>query len=406
MRTKLVNSAILLLIGTAIYLAIILHPVVKQNLENGYFDFIGEYTGGRLVSQGESSRLYDYSTQQDLQRQLTGRPTPLPFNHPPFEALILAPFALLPYLWAYRAWTLLNFALVGLTAWLLRDRLANIRSLLLRAALLLAFFIPLFVALVQGQDTILILVLYALAFVSLKRGGEFRAGCFLGLGLLKFQLVLAFLPVFLVKRRWKVVAAFVSVSILLGLASLWMVGFAGLADWVRIVRGQSSTTTTVAGVEQPSIAPAAMMNLCGLFYGALSTWMSPRGLDLLVAIASIALVVWGVTQWSDAYQPETDRFDLLFALNLVVTLLASYHSYIHDLALLAIPLLLVFNHFETHKARQSFNRTLLTGVALALFAVTIFLFNVGSRWFWVLAVLMLILAFSISRQIGSSRGDA
>ena len=92
--------------------------------------------------------------------------------------------------------------------------------------------------------------------------------------------------------------------------------------------------------------------------------------------------------------------------------MVSYHPNIHDLALVAMPILLVFNHFETAKVPEtakvagSFNRTLLTGVALALFGVTIFLFNLGSRWFWVLALLMLILAGAISREIGTQRGSA
>ncbi len=51
-------------------------------------------------------------------------------------------------------------------------------------------FVPALLCLVQGQDSLLLLLLVVLAFTALRRGRAFAAGCWLGLGLFKFQLVL------------------------------------------------------------------------------------------------------------------------------------------------------------------------------------------------------------------------
>ena len=52
--------------------------------------------------------------------------------------------------------------------------------------LLWLLFAPLGVTLYQGQSSLFLFLLYALAFISLKRGEELRAGLYLGVGLFKF----------------------------------------------------------------------------------------------------------------------------------------------------------------------------------------------------------------------------
>jgi glycosyl transferase family 87 len=403
LSSKLVNSVLSIVLVGGIYLGIILHPVVKQNVEGGYFDFVVLYTGGKIVKEGQARHLYDYGTQQEAERSVTDRPTPLPFNHTPFEALLFAPLAFLPYLWAYRIWVLVNFGLIGCSAWLLRSYLRDIERLWLRLVFVLSSFVPLFVGIVQGQDSLLMLLLFTLAFVSLKRGRESRAGCFLALALLKCQYVLPFVAVFFVKRRWKLVSVFLAGSVLMGLVSLWLVGWSGARDLMHLLQRQNVNLPNASQNAEEKVLSAAMPNLRGLLDAVLAGRVSPTSLTLVVAVCSIILVVWGITRWGAGYESDGKTLDLLLALNLVIALLVSYYEFIHDLVLISLPVLIVFSHFETSRIARPLRRLMSTGAALLLFLVEFLLFDIGSRQFWVLSLLLLALAFLISAEISDIR---
>ena len=168
---------------------------LRREIATGYPDFTIFYTAGKCILQGHGRQLYDLETQFAIQREFAAevkhRENPLPFNHPPFEALLFAPLARLPYVAAYLVWAVFNLALI-LGLWiLLRPRLPSLHAFLPALPLLAMFaFFPVVIALLQGQDSILLLFLYALAFSALATGRNFVAGVCLGLALFKFQLVL------------------------------------------------------------------------------------------------------------------------------------------------------------------------------------------------------------------------
>src|SRR2546422_9406689 len=120
LRNKLVNVILCVALAGPLFFGIAFHPVVVQNVSGGYFDFVSFYTAGQVVKQGLRKHLYNYDTQREFQRNLTGRPAPLPYNHTPFETLVFVPLTFVPYLWAYRLWVLVNLLLVGFSAYLLR----------------------------------------------------------------------------------------------------------------------------------------------------------------------------------------------------------------------------------------------------------------------------------------------
>ncbi|HEV2492762.1 MAG TPA: glycosyltransferase family 87 protein [Terriglobia bacterium] len=403
MRTKIVNSALAIILAGGIYLGIVLHPVVKQNVDGGYFDFIVLYTGGSIVKEGHARHLYDYDVQRAVQLRVAGRETPLPFNRTPFEALALAPLALFPYVWAYRIWTLVNFLLIGLTAYVLRAYLENVHSLFLRVVLVLSASIPLFVGLVQGQDSLLMLFLFTLTFVSLKEHRESRAGFLLALALFKAQYVVPFVLIFFMKRRWKMVSAFLGVAVLLGLLSLSLIGWSGVADWVYLLREQNTRLPSAAVRADKAILSSAMPNLRGFLDAVLVSRVSPTALSTLVGLGSVVLLVWGIQRWGAGYWSDDRAFDLLFALNLVVALMVSYYEFIHDLVLIGLPILLVFSYFETSPLTRSPRRLIFIGSALLLFVVAVVLFNTGSRQFHLLFWPELALAFTLSSEIAASQ---
>ena len=69
-------------------------------LRNGHQDFIIYYMSGRLLRQGQAASLYDPDVQNRCQLEFThvpNRKRAIPFNHPPFEALLFVPLAMLDF---------------------------------------------------------------------------------------------------------------------------------------------------------------------------------------------------------------------------------------------------------------------------------------------------------------------
>jgi len=97
---------------------------MREGIKRGYPDFTIFYTAGTILRQGLGHQLYDRKVQYEVQESFTGhiafRKGPLPYNHPPFEALIFVPLTLLPYPQAFAAWDLLNVGALFGVAVLLR----------------------------------------------------------------------------------------------------------------------------------------------------------------------------------------------------------------------------------------------------------------------------------------------
>src|SRR5579872_7173936 len=197
-------------------------------------DFSVTYLATQILHRGENTDLYDLSEQRRVKATLYRYAEPLIFEHPPFEALLMAPIGRLPYQRAYLAWALMN-GMVWLTLpFLLRpycprpvDQTAYLAAWI--------FFAPLGDAFFQGQPSIVLLLIYVLSFVALKRGSEFLSGMLLALGLFKFQFVVPFALIFLFRKRWKFLKGFSLAAVALGLLSLIAVGWRGLAGYTRLL---------------------------------------------------------------------------------------------------------------------------------------------------------------------------
>ena len=333
------SSAIRPILRAFLAATIVLHAwmffSLRRQIVTGYPDFTIFYTAGKCVNEGRGRQLYDLETQFAFQRsfapEVKHRENALPFNHPPFEALLFVPLAGLPYVTAYLVWAVFNIALI-LGVWtLLRPRLPSLHNFLPALPLLAMFaFFPVIMALLQGQDSILLLFLYGLAFSSLAAGRAFVAGLCLGLALFKFQLVLPFVVVLLVRRQWKAVAGFSLTAFVLLLVSAAVVGWNGVMSYSRFVLRLNRSAA------QAGIYPRDMPNLRGLVAGSLHLTSVPA--ILLIITLSFALVALVVRWWH--VQPA-HKFELGFSLCLAVAIMTSYHLLVHDLSVLMLPILLL-----------------------------------------------------------------
>src|SRR6185437_15949690 len=133
----------------------------------------------------------------------------LPFIRPAYQALLFVPFSLLPYRTSYLAFLAVNLVLLAIAFWILRPHMSHLMRVwrFLPVFLFLVFY-PISLAIMQGQDSILLLLLLAAALAALEGGQELRAGVLVGLGLFKMQVVIPIALLFLLWRRWRLFAGF------------------------------------------------------------------------------------------------------------------------------------------------------------------------------------------------------
>jgi Glycosyltransferase family 87 len=293
-------------------------------------DFPDFYCAARMLAAGQGPQLYDADLQRQYQARYAGRVGTL-YIHPPFEALLYLSVAWLPLRYAYLLWSLLNLTFLGLAAHrLAREILPWDWRFTLGFSLT---FLPTLLCFLQGQDSLLLLLLVILAFVALRSGRGFAAGCWLGLGLFKFQLGLPLALVLVATQnrnvRTRLVTGF-------SLAALALAGLsAAISGWsVFLIYPKfllHLKTQPFAG-----IVPQAMANFRGLIYLFFHTDQSSGAvlsLSILSAAALIAML-WG---WK-----KKDDFDLAFANTVLFASLVSYHLNPHDLSLLLLPIALFF----------------------------------------------------------------
>jgi hypothetical protein len=321
----------------------LLHALVfwnlREKIREGYSDFSIFYTAGTILRDGLSSRLYDTGLQFQIQRQFASqvfiRQGALPYNHPPFEALVFAPLARLSYPSAYTVWDLLNLLFLACLPFLLRPYVPLLQRhpVPLWWLAMLAFF-PVFAALLQGQDSIPLLLLFSLAYVAFRKNQQFVAGCWLGLGLFRFHLVLPIMLILLLHRRRKALVGFFVVALVLGLVSIGVVGWKEALRYPSYVWSVENSTGTATSLI------SAMPNLRG-FIHVFVPW-TPR-IEVAVSFLSALLLLFASARWNASTLDR--RFDLSFSLATVATVILSYHVLAHDLCLLLLPLLLVSNDF-------------------------------------------------------------
>lgn len=360
---------------------LLLHSLVVWNARDlilkGYPDFTIYYTAGTIVRQGMGHGLYDDVKQFEVQKQFAPqvaiRLGALPFNHPPFEALLFVPFTYFPYRAAYLSWTLANLAMLATLPILLGPYVPVLARLpaAVWTVMSLAFF-PIFFALLQGQDAILLMFLFGLAFVALKNEHLVSAGAWLACGLFKFHLVLPFLLLLLIQHRTfqrgkRILYGFVLVGTLLGVLSIAAVGAQQMIAYPRYVLGLEAT------MARGAIMPSDMPNLRGVLYLMASHL---RDFDLLVV--SLSAVLFVVAAWTSRSQDD-GADDLRFALAVFATVLVSYHGLGYDLCVLALPVLLLAGWLRARWPRAGWLKagswsstwtrpTVIAGLAVLLFS--------------------------------------
>jgi hypothetical protein len=328
----------------------------RELVWKGYPDFTIYYTAAMILRRGLGPHLYEEATQFKIQREfapgVVTRVGALPYNHPPFEALVFVPFSYLPYRTAFILWDVMNAGILISLPFLLRRYLPVVDRLSPSWWILTNFaFFPFFFALLQGQDTILLLLLYTLAFICLEKKRFVAAGACLACGLFKFHLVLPFLILLLIREKKKVLSGFLLVSAALGLIGVALVG------WHQIIYYPLYVLRLEETMARGAIMPQDMPNLRGILY-----LISPRIPNAFVLFLSIAVFLIGV-----AGSRGKEQSHLKFAFGIFLTVLVSYHALGYDLSILMLGIFLLANDLLDREEPSHWSGLLIVGCIAILF---------------------------------------
>jgi GT2 family glycosyltransferase len=302
---------------------------VRGNLQGP--DFFSFYTGARLFVLKGGSAVYDLALQKQFELQVIPHPPDqfvvLPYFHPPYYTLLIAPLAFLDYRAAYYAMAALNLVLAAVLIVLLvrGSEFIHGRAALVAAPLIAGFF-PLFVTILQGQSDLVVLVPLAAAYTAWARGRIGWAGIFTGLALAKPQLLLLVPVLFITRRAWRALAGFAAVIAGLGIVSIAGFGLGPVLGYVNAVGRWAigGTLPTNGQIVYTDTAVYSLRNVLEAVPGG------GKGVALAILILLLALVALSLS-----WRPDKPRLD--FALAIAASLVLSPHQNVHDLALLVIP---------------------------------------------------------------------
>jgi len=302
---------------------------VRGNLQGP--DFFSFYSAARLYAQMGGSAVYDLGLQKQFELQVTGQAADrfivLPYFHPPYYTLLIAPLAALSYRDAYYAMAAFNVLLaIVLVAILIRYSLSiHGRGAIVAAAMIAGFF-PLFVTVLQGQSDLVVLVPLAAAYTAWARGRHGWAGVFSALALSKPQLLLLIPVLFLARRSWRALAGFAAVVAAFGVVSVIGFGVSAVVTYLGAVATWAIGGRLPAGGElvYTDTAVYSFRNILEALPGG------GKAVALVILVLLLALVALSLS-----WRPDKPRLD--FALAVAASLVLSPHQNVHDLALLVIP---------------------------------------------------------------------
>ncbi|HEY3084568.1 MAG TPA: glycosyltransferase 87 family protein [Candidatus Dormibacteraeota bacterium] len=316
-------------IGSLVFWTVYWFTFVRGNLRGP--DFFNFYAAAKLYLTNGGAAVYDIGMQRQVELEITGQDPSrfivLPYFHPPYYTLLIAPLALFDYRHAYYVMAAVNVLLVAaLVVLLVRSSISvHGRGSLVAAAMIAGFF-PLFVTVLQGQSDLVVLVPLAAAYAAWAKGRYGTAGALSALALAKPQLLLLIPVLFIARRSWRALAGFAGVLGALGVISVIGFGLDPVIGYLRAV-GTWAVTGRLPDTGQLVYTDPAVYSLRNILEAVPGGGKVVAFVILLFLLALVAL--------SLSWRPDKPRLD--FALAIAASLVLSPHQNVHDLALLVIP---------------------------------------------------------------------
>jgi hypothetical protein len=297
------------------------------------YDFSALYTAGRIAASNSYHLIYDIPTELRVQEAIHGfslrTDQVLLYNHPPILVPLLQLICTPDYISSFWRWVLVSFGFVVCSAILMERILSAMKWRLGWKMLLLISvlsFYPVFVGLLKGQDSFLLIFGGMVWFYGMVRSKDWAAGLGLAMTVIRPQVALILAVPFLFNRR-KVWWWFAAAAALLVLCSISLIGLRGVTDFIHL------TIISAAG-QGFDLNEIGMVNFTGMllrFFPAMPVGLIHGfGWALFLAAVVGLSIIWKISPTLHI------RYIVLEA---CVSLFASPHLHFHDLGFLLIPFL-------------------------------------------------------------------
>jgi len=336
-------------------------------------DFIGHYTAGRLARSDGYTNIYNIVKQQAIQAQVVGftfdESQTGYFTHPPFIVPLVSLITSGNYVASFLRWTLILLAFNVICSILLVRTLPPgyfCKSELWIIGLGTFLFFPTFSGLMNGQDSLLLLLGTALLLHEMLNHRDLRAGLGLSLVTIRPQMAIIWAIPFLVKRR-KILWGFVIGGAVLVIISLALIQVNGLLDYIKILRVvESGMWDHPHAVDMPTISGILRRNFSALDQ---SIYRSIMWGGFAAGVSGIC--IW----WARVKEINEQHIGLLCLLGLLFVPYAHYH----ELTMLLIPAFCLMRLFARKNLVSSSNLAMIP-VALSLLMMPGFLGSGGLKY--------------------------
>jgi hypothetical protein len=290
-----------------------------------------------------------------------------PVPYPPLFAWMISPLLAVPAPLAFAIWTMVNAAATLVLAWRASSFFPQERRLL--AATLVLVPTAVVLSLWYGQIQIFLALAFGEAFIAFRRSRDLTAGLCLAVVIVKPQYLLLILLILLWKGRWNALAGFAIGVLAILLASVMVAGVASIGAYVATL---VESATTSSGTIFTAVAPDVMVNWRAL---ALAIPLDlPAAARLAITVILSGLTVLAVLiAWRGSWHPSGPRFASQMTLLGIGTILIAYHSHIHGVAMIVVPLAAFL---ASGPGRETVDRAI--GVAIRLVVG----FAIVAPWFW------------------------
>lgn len=331
------------LIPLTIFVRLIVGPDAQEPFDPLMaVDFGAFYAAAAMVRDGDAHHLGEMEAQRAAQRRVqedenTGWRWYNAFPYPPVTSLLTAPLAALPLRTAFWVWAALGLGAAAVASWLLAR--AIVPEMPLAATLLLVSFEPIWDVAWWGQIDSLMLLPVAAGCVALRRSSgedpatrrrrDLTAGLLFGILALKP----IFVPLPLLVLLWgrpRAALGMVLSGLGLALASVALVGFDGVADYIDLARFYQAFSGS------PAIVEWRMYNLRGMAIRLGWGWSEGVQLAVVLSLSGI-LAVTAVIVAARAIRRDHDA-DLAAGAVVIATILTAYHVHVQSLVYLIIPI--------------------------------------------------------------------
>lgn len=338
-------------------------------------DFLHILTGALIVREGHGTQLYELEQQRTAQNAILAPYLSLepgmilPYNHPPFEAILIAPLLKLPYPVLFALWDLLALATVGASMWLLLRALplsAPARALMIAAVL---SYHPFHIALWSGQTSPLLLLGAVGVYVAMKQRSEIWVAVALLPLTLKPQILPPLLLFLMLLQYWRSIALWLGI---LGIGSIAVMPILGLGWPIQYLHFVSEASQLG---ELAYTDASHMPTLRGVFANLASERFQYLVMPLALMCVGVGLVLIGILWFRSrgTLRPTPPgvygAFDCLWGATVLIATVTAIHLGPHDLLLLLPPVWIgVATLFATRPEYALYPR-LIYGALIGLYSI-------------------------------------